>query len=773
MTARISVIKPLAAGWLLLVIASLLLALSRGVTFDSSILALLPESDQQPLVQQASDKISAEFSTRLLLLVSAADDDKARATVAALAADLEQLAVVESVIWRLESGEIERLRNELFPYRFSVIDARVRQLLQAGQHQIIARQALLNLFGPVSAGANTIVDDPFGLYLELQKNRSSNLNLEVANSLLKVSNTEQPTYLLTLTLNGDPFSPGVQQILLASIEQQRERLAAGGGIRMSGMLIHAAAGAHQAQTEISTIGLGSLLGIVIAVLLVFGRIRPLLLMLVPVLVGCIFATAMTLLIFGRIHLITLAFGAGLVGVSIDYALHFLSERRYSAAAEVLPKILAGLLLGLFSSIMAYAVMVLTPFPGLRQMATFSIAGLLASWLTVILWFPRLTARAKVQPIAFAQNLARLRDRFPRIENSRWLQLLLTLALVLALASVWNSSGGDDVRLLQTSPPELLQQEQAVHRALGNASSSQYLLISADSLEHCLQKEESLLPALDALVADGVFDGYRALSASLPSLQRQAENYTLARQLYQDHLESFYKTIKLPAERLGQARDQLARAASLRLTPEAWQRLATSKTRQGFIIETSGPTAVTVIRFTGLLDDSAKSALHDLAGTRPGLTFVDQVQNVSDLLKKYRAQIGKWLIIAYLIVLAVLLLRYRRKLWRVVLPPLLASVFTLAILVQVEQGINLFHLMALILVLGIGLDMGIFLTETNEAQHTWLAVSLSTYTSLLAFGLLALSKTPVLHHFGITVAIGLSLVWLLAPTVRAAEPGGKT
>jgi predicted exporter len=706
------------------------------------------------------------------MLVSGEDDKKIRAAVATMAAELGQLPVVENVTWRIEAAEIERLRSELFPYRFSVIDAGVRQLLLAGQYQKIAGQALLNLFGPVSAGANTIIDDPFGLFLELQKNRSSNLNLEIADSLLRVSDTERPTYLLTLSLNGDPFSPALQQILLTRIEQQRELLAASGSIQMSGMLIHAAAGAQQAQTEISTIGLGSLLGITLAVLLVFGRIRPLMLMLVPVGVGCAFATAITLLIFGRIHLITLAFGAGLVGVSIDYALHFLSERRYSAAGEVLPKILAGLLLGLFSSVMAYAVMVLTPFPGLRQMASFSIAGLFASWLTVILWFPGLTGREKLQPIGFAQKLAWLRTRFPRIDNNRWLQLLLTLALALALASIWNSSGRDDVRLLQTSPPELMQQEQAVHQALGNASSSQYLLVSAESLERCLQQEESLLPALDALVADGLFEGYRALSGSLPSLQRQAENYALVKQLYLDRLEPFYKTIKLPAKRLDQAREQVERAVSVRLTPDDWKQLATSKTRQGFIIETSAPTAVTVIRFTGLLDDKAKSALHDLANSTPGLYFVDQVQNVSDLLKKYRAQIGQWLIIAYLIVLAVLLLRYRKKLWRVVLPPLLASVFTLAILVQVEQGINLFHLMALILVLGIGLDMGIFLTETNEALHTWLAVSLSTYTSLLAFGLLALSETPVLHHFGITVAIGLSLVWLLAPTVRLAEPGGE-
>ena len=79
-------------------------------------------------------------------------------------------------------------------------------------------------------------------------------------------------------------------------------------------------------------------------------------------------------------------------------------------------------------------------------------------------------------------------------------------------------------------------------------------------------------------------------------------------------------------------------------------------------------------------------------------------------------------------------------------------------------------MALILVLGIGLDMGIFLMETDEAPYTWLAVSLSTYTSLLAFGMLAWSDTPILHHFGLTVLLGLAFVWLLTPLMRKKDLG---
>ncbi|MEH6813509.1 MAG: hypothetical protein V7677_13330, partial [Motiliproteus sp.] len=149
----------------------------------------------------------------------------------------------------------------------------------------------------------------------------------------------------------------------------------------------------------------------------------------------------------------------------------------------------------------------------------------------------------------------------------------------------------------------------------------------------------------------------------------------------------------------------------------------------------------------------------------GLIFVDQVQNITALLGKYRVQIVELVVIAYLCVFLILCFRYRTQVWRVVIPPLLASIYTLALLVEFESGINLFHLMALILVLGIGLDMGIFLTETDDDPNTWLAISLSAYTSLLAFGLLALSNTPVLHHFGVTVLIGLTLVWILTPMMR--------
>ncbi|MDX2507908.1 MAG: MMPL family transporter [Gammaproteobacteria bacterium] len=774
MTWQVSNLRWLAMCWLLLVFVVVFLAFRQGAVFDSSIISLLPESEQQPLVQQATEQMAERFSKRLILLLSAANEEKVRLAIKSLADSLIATPDVSSVVWRVEDGEISRIRDELYPYRFSIIEQGVRDLLLAENYLQIKERALFQLYSPLSVGGGGIIEDPFGLFSELTLNRKSDLNIQISNALLKVTETEFPTYMLMVTLAREPYSSGLQRSVLGTIEAQKSTLSQSGiSINMSGMLMHAAAGARQARTEISTIGIGSLMGIVIAMLLIFRQFKPLLLMLFSITIGCVSAAAVTMLVFDRVHLITFAFGAGLVGVSIDYALHFLCESRVTSSEQILRKILPGLLLGLFSSVMAYSAQALTPFPGLQQMATFSVVGLTASWLTVVLWFPLLTRGNVRQSLPAADQLDKIRKRFPRVEGNQALKLLLIIAFILSAKSIWYSNSQDDIRLLQTSPKSLLAQEQRVQQALGVSSSSQFLLVAADTLEQCLQKEERLAAELESLKKDGLLKGYQALSLLLPSLNRQAENREMVRQLYGQQLKPFYDTLNVSENELSIARHNFEQKSEILLTSDVWLQQQSSQNWSDLIVMQTDTSVATVIRFTGVLDDNVKQRLMSISETEAGVSYVDKIQDISELMGNYRTQIVKWIVMAYICVLIVLLYRYKQQVWRVIVPPLLASVFTLAILLQFEQGLNLFHLMALILVLGIGLDMGIFLMETDQAPYTWLAVSLSTYTSLLAFGMLAWSDTPVLHHFGLTVLLGLAFVWLITPLMRKNNLGNAS
>ena len=754
-------------AWLIVVIALLLTGAFSNFKLSSSIFALLPESDQAPLVQQATDTIARDFSSRLILLLSATDNDTVQKSVKRLAQRMSAMDDVASVDWQIEPDQRRQAARELFTYRFSVLSPDVIQHLQNGEFAYLSERALHRLYSLVSMGQTNLINDPFSLFTPELISGGAEFKIEVVDGLLKVVDTFPHTYAVVVELRANPYELAVQESILNAV--QAEIIQSGVSIEQSGMLLHAEAGARQASWEISTIGLGSMLGIVILVLVVFRRPGALLLMLIPAAVGYACAVAVTALVFGEIHLVTLAFGAGLVGVSVDYSLHFLCERRICAANRILGRLLPGLMLGLFSSVMAYGAQALAPFPGLRQMAVFSVTGLIAAWITVVCWYPWLTRNQEQQPLMAAAWLKRSGARMLFLGNVKFITLILLCGIGLGLVS-WNSAVSvDDIRLLQTSPKNLVEMEKRVREKLGIESSSQFILVQSASVEESLRREADILPWLEVLKSENLLSDFQALSTALPPRQKQQENQLLVSALYESQLDTLFKQLNL-GEKVADARASFEAAKGQFLTWEIWQQTEMGRSWQNYVVKTAKGEVATVIRLAGLDDVRGREVLLSNIQHQPDLVFVDRSRDMTALMARYRMEISLWVVVAYLLVFLVLVTRYRQAVWRIMLPPAIASLMTLALLVQFEQGINLFHLMALILVLGIGLDMGIFMTETGGSSHTWLAVSMSCVTSLLAFGLLTWSNTPVLHHFGLTVLIGLGFVWLLVLIVQNQQHG---
>lgn len=351
-----------ALTWLILLLGLGVAALRQGVAVDTSVMALLPTEEQKPLVQRAVDHQTARYANRLLLVISAPQPARARAGVQLAVERLAALDRLAELQW--QAPDSVRALDALFPYRFVLLgdDTRARLSEDAGARQ--AELALQRLFNPLFPGGGQLLDDPFGLYTDLLLGLEAQMPIQVEDGFLRLRASAQPAYLLVLQLKGDPFSLGVQQGVKAVLDPlQLELQQQGISLARSGLLLHAAAGAEQARGEISTIGLGSLLGILLLLRVVFRRLRTLGLVLLPVLVGMLSALAVTLLVFGRVHMITVAFGAGLVGVAVDYAMHFICEAHHQPRDRVAGRLFSGLLLGLLSSVLAYGALALHPFRG--------------------------------------------------------------------------------------------------------------------------------------------------------------------------------------------------------------------------------------------------------------------------------------------------------------------------------------------------------------------------------------------------------------------------
>lgn len=758
---NISIKAKLAAClWLLIIVLLISSAWHQKSNIDTSMMSLLPTSQQQPMVREASFQMGRQFSQRLLIIVSSEDKHKRQAAVQQLANAYQDVPQVRSVLWRFEQQRLTDSQQALKPYRYVLLTEQQRQDVLQQQTASLRMQAIAAILNPVSFKSLDLTADPFGLMQSWQAQQEFKLNIELQDDYLQLSEAKN-SYLLILELADDAFSIQTQQAVLSVFNDWQSKFANQQiNLQASGLLIHADAGAKQAQWEMSTIGLGSLLGITLLMWSVFRRLSTVLMVFLPLAIGCAVATAIAFLVFERVHIVTFAFGAGLVGVAVDYALHYVCERQ--TRPNALQSILAGLALGLFSSVLAYAAQAITPFPGLRQMAVFSVSGLIAAWLTVVLWLPLLANQQAGVKASLGAGLITWQIKLPNIHQQLWLKPFLVLITIGAVLVIINGRTVDDIRLLQTSSDELIKQESHLHGLLGLNSSTQFLLLHCDQEQDCLEREERIQPLLQSWLAGGKLNHYQMLSQQVPSLSRQDQNVLLVEQLYQQELADLFATLNLPELLQAQAQAKLHQDLDKRFSIEQAQSATIMPANSLFKSEQYGMATVISYSATTPLSDDDLAQLQQLT---EGIELIDQVDAISSLMHNYRLQMMMWVSLAYLLLIGILAWRYKQAMWRIITPPLLASIYTVALLSQILPGINLFHVMALILVLGIGIDMGIFLTETKQAQQTWLAVSLSVATSLMAFGLLALSQTPVLTHFGLTVLLGLSFVWLLTTMLR--------
>jgi predicted exporter len=535
----------------------------------------------------------------------------------------------------------------------------------------------------------------------------------------------------------------------------------------AGVILPAAAAARQADREMSTIGWGSLIGIVLLVWLALRSPRPIGLVLLSLGVGTIGALSVTALVYPKVHVITLVFGASLVGTAADYGLNFLCARVGEERDPwiVMRELLPGLSFGVVTTVVAYLGLALTPFPGLRQMALFAAVGLTFAWITVVLWFPALV-RATSRPSRFAVWAGATRARWPVARLNRATAIAGVVVATVIAIGVMRLKPNDDIGLLQNSPAGMIEQQAEVGRILRAPSMTQFYVVRAASDTGLLAREERLRARLDSLVGQGVLGGYQAVSSWVPSPETQARDQALvARRLYGASGPLYRLASALGEDRAWaqKTRTRLAAPAAGPLTVAEWLASPVSEPyRQLWLGQADGGWA-SIVSLQGI-DYVKLSSLHGAATGIAGVTFVDKIADISALLGRYRRQMGWVIACSYVAIFLLLLPRYGRRAWRVVAPSVLASLAALALFGLTGQPLQLFHVLALLIIFGSGVDYAIFLIERPAAREgsPWLGVALSAASTLLSFGLLSLSGTPVLRAFGLTMLVGITVSMLASP-----------
>ena len=765
-------------------IAMLSVRLLTNDWLETGFLALLPVAEQDPAIADAARRHNEQRDRRMIWLVGAANAESAISLAKESARQLEQSQLFQSILLELPTQDLAGRYRQLFPYRYQLLDKKTGSLLKEHPEDFLNRNLAI-LYSPLGQLASANLEyDPFMLF---------NRYLDGLNTVIlpvrqgvAVLKQENISWVLMLTELKDSHLQldKLETLLALSKKIKADTEAKGGEVMATGMPLFTAAGADSAKQEISTVGIGSSAGIMLLMLLTFRSPRPLILSAVAIGSGLFTALVISILVFGKVHIITLVFGASLIGVADDYALHFVCDsfgEKNWQPSQGLRYLFPGLVMGLLINLLSYSGMVLSPFPGLQEVAVFSSTGLLAAWLTVVLLFPYLLGG--FQPVhrpVIKQLTDHWQKRWPAWINKNR-KIIYSVMTVFILSGIAQLTPRDDVRLLQSADREMLRTADRMKKLVPFGQENQFFVVSGENIQAWRRNEQALLARLEALIAQNRLGQFQALSDYWPDMQTQQANYALLeRTLYRTGTVANYMAeLGFPEKAIKEEIHQFTSARNREIPLSAWLASMDESKRQLWLGCGSGQCR-SMVTLTGIQDLPALAELNTL----PGVSWVDQAGKMSALFTRYRIRIG-WLIIgAYLVVLAGLGLKTGWRDGLIILSiPVTASLFALAMIGWFNQLFSLFNLFALLLVLGIGVDDAIFfymaakaragdLSAEEKRASTSLAVVLSAFTTLLAFGLLALSSTEIVHAFGFTVASGITMALLLSPTIGYKFHGNK-
>ncbi len=512
-------------------------------------------------------------------------------------------------------------------------------------------------------------------------------------------------------------------------------------------------------------------GIVIILFVVYRSLPIVALCALPALAGLLAGLCALTAGFGTVHAITLAFGTTLIGEAVDYPSYLLT--RYAAAqsiADLRQALRRPFALAILTTACGSLAFLASGVDGRVQLGVLTSVGIVVSGALSWWMLPRLLP----EDWRFRSTPARHAGAWPRVRWPLRLAAGAAISLVLAAFAIGEPMWNDDPARMSPLQPDAIALDAALRKAAAAPDVSRFVLVRAPTAEAVLARTERLQPTLDAAVAAGMLGGYDIVTRYLPSAATQRgrlaalpDDATLRARLAVAIAGSPFRADAF----VPFLHDVAAARASPPLTASAF-----AGTGIGLRIATllgqddAGNWSIVPLR--GVNDPAA------LAGrlrAQQGVELIDLHAQTSAMFAQFRrrtflAIVGGALAIAVILAIG---LRSPRAAMSALAPALIGATWAALGIIAFGGGLSLFHLIALMLVLGIGVNYALFAQSAAARKDSLpsLIVTLAVVsgTTSFAFAIMATSAIPVLRAIGVTVLTGTLLTLVACALVVGMAP----
>jgi predicted exporter len=719
--------------------------------------------------------LSSRRARTMAFVIGAEDPALHRQAAAELRRRLGESGLFAWVRGGSESSDVEAFYNLFFPPRFGLIDVPGAGELPAWlQARVLAAHQALG--GGMGALVGRVLPrDPLLAFPEILR-RLQEGGGGVRDNAGQLE-TLDGKWSVVFAQASAPALEGPKQVpvvaLVEGVVADLQRASSGKvKVQWTGVNRFAVETERRIRGELGWIAVLSTAPVFLLYLLVFRSLRQFFAGLIIIGLAIGVAILACQLLFGAVHGLALTFGASLIGVTIDYAAHYSVHLAASPGHErraMLRMLLRATTTGVVTTVAAFAAVAGGRVPVLQQIALLGVTGAVVAFVLTHLLLPRFIP----PPVAAAEPAGprRVDVLLSGLDRHRRAVMIVTsIILAGATAGLFRWRWQDNVAAFKTPLPALEAETESVQTLLGQDGQAPTVVVTGPNDERALALHEQVVARLTELTkgAAGTEPGAISGFASVQSVLVSAGTQRARRERLAADLEAPYRAA-------------LTRAGFQPSAFPPWQKLlADSGPPLQPAQVAASPVAFLLDSWRIELDAQKVGYLIALRGVRneagvaaaleafPGVFMIRPAGLLEETYALFRDRMLRWLGVGTALVILIMIVVYRSAtfVFAGVLPAALGAAATLGLLAWLGIAGNVLHVVGLVLVLGLGVDYGVYLVEAREGSIglSIRGILLGAATTCISFGALAASRNAAVHTLGLTSAIGIVFTTITCPLV---------
>lgn len=489
----------------------------------------------------------------------------------------------------------------------------------------------------------------------------------------------------------------------------------------------------------------------------FRDIKILFYSLLPMLLG-ISLTFVCIAIFKRdFGGIAFGFGSTILGISSDYTVHYLVKRQHCLnIMETNEKIGKALILGFITTIAPLAIL---PFSGIVSLQEIAILGILSVGFSFIFtWF-------LLRRLAPPGEACTMRTYSFKIFGKKGFIAFIVLFTPFIIA-LFFLQFEDNISKLDKIHPEMERRVAKIKKSFGYTADSTMLCFSGVTKDIALEKSKMALNYLESQSAPL----FLSPSLFMPDSNTLSGRKKIIKQSYNSDLfkASLANSI-FDGESFRDWENAVKNIDDLNLSKLPKYIAAEIKS---MIIEQDGIYYIVIPiqnrdNFSKI-DTSLKNGNIDYF-------TIDLIRDNSPGLLKFEKIAMLILIISLIVIFIILLFAYKNIFYTItsMIPALVGLAACFGISALIGKSINIMHIVASMILIGICVDYGVFVTSAYKDYHgedginmTFLSILICALVTLAGFGALMISSNQAMFTLGISVFFGITFSflssWLIIP-----------